>query len=242
MARSTFRSQNVQNTPTSDHFWKWRCRKSARRCGEKHVSKSKCTVRAESVAGCVVRRLRRLRRHAPCHFVWQVWHVYGTYGTGWAVVTRLVSEDCVSLRFLRGQRFAWLLSTWRKYRKIVSHQKLHLKRFSIFFNCHAWLRKFCARAAQRHVADSFLLPQKLTDADPLGSFQLLVHDDSMMILLSPHRPSRIPTSCWGAVNRGCISGVGGQISFCNSSDVQLPHRVWNHHYLRATLIELVRVI
>ena len=43
VARSTFRSQNVQNTPASDHFWKLRCRKSARRCGEKHISKSKCT-------------------------------------------------------------------------------------------------------------------------------------------------------------------------------------------------------
>ena len=43
MARSTFRSQNVQNTPFSDHFWKLRCRKSARRCGAKHISKSKCT-------------------------------------------------------------------------------------------------------------------------------------------------------------------------------------------------------
>ena len=43
MARSTFRSQNVQNTPLSDHFWKLRCRKSARRCGAKHISKSKCT-------------------------------------------------------------------------------------------------------------------------------------------------------------------------------------------------------
>ena len=42
-ARSTFPSQNVQNTPFSDHFWKLRCRKSARRCGAKHVSKSKCT-------------------------------------------------------------------------------------------------------------------------------------------------------------------------------------------------------
>ena len=41
VARSTFRSQNVQSTPTSDHFW--RCRKSARRCGAKHISKSKCT-------------------------------------------------------------------------------------------------------------------------------------------------------------------------------------------------------
>ena len=43
VARSTFPSQNVQNTPFSDHFWKLRRRKSARRCGAKHISKSKCT-------------------------------------------------------------------------------------------------------------------------------------------------------------------------------------------------------
>ena len=43
VARSTFPSQNVQNTPVSDHFWKLRCRKSARRCGAKHISKSKYT-------------------------------------------------------------------------------------------------------------------------------------------------------------------------------------------------------
>ena len=42
VARSTFRSQNVKNTRGSDHFWKLRCRKSARRCGAKHISKSKC--------------------------------------------------------------------------------------------------------------------------------------------------------------------------------------------------------
>ena len=60
VARSTFGSQNAQNTATSDHFWKLRCRKSAlgvrstfggsevefrksaRRCGAKHISKSKC--------------------------------------------------------------------------------------------------------------------------------------------------------------------------------------------------------
>ena len=39
--RSTFPSQNVQNTSASDRFWKLRCRKSARRCGAKHISKSK---------------------------------------------------------------------------------------------------------------------------------------------------------------------------------------------------------
>ena len=43
VARSTFPSQNVQNTPFSDHFWKFRCRKSARPCGTKHISKSKGT-------------------------------------------------------------------------------------------------------------------------------------------------------------------------------------------------------
>ena len=41
VARSTFPSQNVQSTPFSDHFWKLRCQKSARRCGPKRISKSK---------------------------------------------------------------------------------------------------------------------------------------------------------------------------------------------------------
>jgi len=36
VARSTFGSQNVQSTP-----WKLTCRKSARRCGAKHISRSK---------------------------------------------------------------------------------------------------------------------------------------------------------------------------------------------------------
>ena len=30
-----------KHTPCSEHFWKLRCRKSARRCGAKHISKSK---------------------------------------------------------------------------------------------------------------------------------------------------------------------------------------------------------
>ena len=41
VARSSFPSQNVQNIPGSDHFLTLRCRKSARRCGAKHISKSK---------------------------------------------------------------------------------------------------------------------------------------------------------------------------------------------------------
>ena len=43
VARSAFWSENVQNLSGSDHFLKFRCRKIARRCGEKHICKSKCT-------------------------------------------------------------------------------------------------------------------------------------------------------------------------------------------------------
>ena len=40
-ARTTFPSQNAQNTPTSDRFRKLWCRKSAHRSGAKHIWKSK---------------------------------------------------------------------------------------------------------------------------------------------------------------------------------------------------------
>ena len=43
VARSTFASEKAKNTSRSEHFLKLRCRKSARRCGAKHISKSKCT-------------------------------------------------------------------------------------------------------------------------------------------------------------------------------------------------------
>ena len=36
VARSIFVSQNAQNTPFSEQYWKLRCRKSARHCGAKH--------------------------------------------------------------------------------------------------------------------------------------------------------------------------------------------------------------
>ena len=42
VARSAFPSQNIRSTPGSDHFLKFRCRKSCRRSGVKQISKSKC--------------------------------------------------------------------------------------------------------------------------------------------------------------------------------------------------------
>ena len=59
VARSTFPSENVQNTPAPDHSWKLQCRKSARRCGAKHVSKSKCTKHTSSGPLLAVEMLKK---------------------------------------------------------------------------------------------------------------------------------------------------------------------------------------
>ena len=91
VARSTFRSQNAQSTPFSDHFWKLRCWKSARRCGAKHVSKSKCTKHTSSGPPLAVEMLKKctpLWREA--HFqvkMYKTPHVRATFG-GSDVVSR----------------------------------------------------------------------------------------------------------------------------------------------------------
>ena len=59
VARSTFPSENVQSTPLSDHFWKLQCRKSARRCGAKHISKSTCTKQTSSGPLLAVEMLKK---------------------------------------------------------------------------------------------------------------------------------------------------------------------------------------
>ena len=68
VARNTFWSQNVQSTPLSDHFWKLRCRKSARRCGAKHISKSKCTKHT------IVRPLLEVEMSKKCTPLWREAH------------------------------------------------------------------------------------------------------------------------------------------------------------------------
>ena len=93
VARSTFRSQNVQNTPASDHFWKLRCRKSARRCGAKHISKSKCTKHTRSGPLLAVEMSKK------CTPLWREAHfkvkMYKTLG----VRTTFGGSDVASLRF-----------------------------------------------------------------------------------------------------------------------------------------------
>ena len=93
VARSTFRSQNVQSTPLSDHFWKLRCRKSARRCGAKHISKSKCTKHT------MLGPLLEVQMSKKCTPLWREAHfevkMYKTLGFR----TIFGGSDVASLRF-----------------------------------------------------------------------------------------------------------------------------------------------
>ena len=84
VARSTFPSQNAKNTRGSDHFWKLRCRKSARRCGAKHISKWKCTkhyILAPLLEVQMSKKCTPLWREA--HFqvkMYKTLHVRATFG------------------------------------------------------------------------------------------------------------------------------------------------------------------
>ena len=93
MAQSTFPSQNLQNTPGSDHFWQLRCRKSARRCGAKHIWKSKCTKHLS------VGRLLEVEMSKKCTPLWREAHfqvkMYKTLG----VRTTFGRSDVASLHY-----------------------------------------------------------------------------------------------------------------------------------------------
>ena len=98
VARSTFPSQNVQNTPFSHHFWKLRCRKSARRCGAKHISKWKCTKHTN------VGPLLEVEMSKKCTPLWREAHfqvkMYKTHHsrtTFWCSDVEKVSKKCTPL-------------------------------------------------------------------------------------------------------------------------------------------------
>ena len=68
VARSTFASEKAKNTSGSEHFWKLGCQKSARRCGAKHISKSKCTK--HTIAG----PLLKVEMSEKCTPLWREAH------------------------------------------------------------------------------------------------------------------------------------------------------------------------
>ena len=93
VARSTFPSQNVQNTSAPDPFWKLRCRKSARRCGAKHISKSKCTKHT------ILGPLLEVEMSKKCTPLWREAHFKVKMYKTPEVRTTFGGSDVASLRF-----------------------------------------------------------------------------------------------------------------------------------------------
>ena len=139
VARSTFPSQNVQNTPMSDHFWKLRCRKSARRCGAKHMSKSKCTKKTHgrtTFGSCDVEKVHAVvaRSTFPSE------HVQNTTCSDhfWRLRCRL-SKNCTPL--------------WREAHFEVKMYKTHHVR-STFGGSDVDFRKSARRCGAKHISKS----------------------------------------------------------------------------------------
>ena len=93
VVRSTFPSQNVQSTPRSDHFWKLRCRKSARHCGAKHISKWTCTKHTSSGP------LLEVKMSKKCTPLWREAHFQVKMVKTLGVRTTFGGSDVASLRF-----------------------------------------------------------------------------------------------------------------------------------------------
>ena len=112
VARSTFPSQNVQNTSESDHFWKLRCRKSARRCGAKHISKSKCTKHT------ILGPLLEVEMSKKCTPLWREAHVElkmykNTRGSDhfWRLRCRFASLHYITLHYTPLHYTTWHYTT-----------------------------------------------------------------------------------------------------------------------------------
>ena len=93
VARSTFPSQNVQSTPFSDHFWQLRCRKSARRCGAKHISKWNC------IKHHMFAPLLEVQMSNKCMPLWREAHFEINMLKTPGVRTTFGGSDVASLRF-----------------------------------------------------------------------------------------------------------------------------------------------
>ena len=132
VARSTFPSQNVQSTPLSDHFWKLRCRKSARRCGAKHISKSKCTKHTRSgplLEVAMSKKCTQLWREA--HFeakMYKTHHARTTFGGSdvekvYAVVARSTFRS-QNVQNTRVSDNFWRFRCWKKVYAVVARSTL----------------------------------------------------------------------------------------------------------------------
>ena len=103
MARSTLPSQNVQSTSLSDHFWKLRCQKRARRCGAKHISKSKYTKHT------IIGPLLEVKMSKKCTPLWREAHfeikmlrtpgIRTTFGGSDVALLPFITIDYITLHY-----------------------------------------------------------------------------------------------------------------------------------------------
>ena len=91
VARSTLVRQNVQNTSLSEPFWKLRSAKLARRCGAKHISRSKSTkhLRGGAIFAAAIRK--------NCTPLWREAHLSVKTVKNWRVRTTFSRSDAEKL-------------------------------------------------------------------------------------------------------------------------------------------------
>ena len=91
VARSAFSSEHAQNTSVSDHFLPFRCRKIARRCGEKCIFKGKCIKHVSSGP------LFAVPMSKNCTPLWREAHFQVKMLKNWGVRTTFWSLDIEKL-------------------------------------------------------------------------------------------------------------------------------------------------
>ena len=122
VARSKFRSENGQNTRGADHFWKLRCQKSARRCGAKHILKSKCAKHT------MVGPLLEVAMSKKCTPLWREGHFEVNMFKTLGVRTTFGGSDVASLHYTT-LHYTTLHSTTLHHRTLhyttLQHTTLH---------------------------------------------------------------------------------------------------------------------
>ena len=88
-----FEVKMFKNTRGSDHFWRFRCRKNARRCGAKHISKSKCSKHQGFGP------LLEVQMSKKCTPLWREAHFEGKMFKTLGVRTTFGGSDVASLHY-----------------------------------------------------------------------------------------------------------------------------------------------
>ena len=128
VAKSPFWSENAQNTAWLEHFLKFWCRRIARRCGQKHILKWKCTkhVRFGTLSEVLMsKNCTPLWRKA--HFEVKMHKTHGARSTFWSsdvkIARRCGEKRKCTKHVSSGQFFEVLMSKNWSGSKFVSYSQ-----------------------------------------------------------------------------------------------------------------------